>query len=307
MIQEPEGMLEMIWKNKGKFVAGLAGVLLATTVVFGSWYQVDEGEKAVVLFNGAVTGVVDSGLNFKWPILEEAVKFSLREEAASYRMETYSKDQQLADLKVSINYKIDPTKVAEIYSTFGSIENLVAVVIDRQLPRFVKEVFGQYNAVSIINDRSGLGVAIETKVRDELAESFLIITSVQIEDVAFSEIYERSIEERMQAEVEVSKLKQNLAREQVQKEILETQAEAKKNAAIAEAQGAAEAIKLRGQAEAEAIMARGEALNDNPNLVALVQAEKWNGILPTTMVPGGTVPFLNLNSGDSLATPLPSK
>ena len=29
-------------------------------------------------------------------------------------------------------------------------------------------------------------------------------------------------------------------------------------------------------------------------LPALVQAEKWNGVLPSTMPPGGTVPFLNL-------------
>ena len=38
----------------------------------------------------------------------------------------------------------------------------------------------------------------------------------------------------------------------------------------------------------------------NAQLIALTQAEKWNGVLPATMVPGGTVPFLNLkaNSGN---------
>jgi hypothetical protein len=28
--------------------------------------------------------------------------------------------------------------------------------------------------------------------------------------------------------------------------------------------------------------------------VTLVQAEKWNGALPTTMVPGSAVPFVSL-------------
>jgi hypothetical protein len=28
--------------------------------------------------------------------------------------------------------------------------------------------------------------------------------------------------------------------------------------------------------------------------VTLVQAERWNGVLPTTMVPGSVVPFVSL-------------
>jgi hypothetical protein len=44
-----------------------------------------------------------------------------------------------------------------------------------------------------------------------------------------------------------------------------------------------------------AIKAKGDALAANPNLVALIQAERWNGVLPTTLVPGSTVPFLNVH------------
>jgi hypothetical protein len=36
------------------------------------------------------------------------------------------------------------------------------------------------------------------------------------------------------------------------------------------------------------------ALRDNPGLPTLTAAEKWNGVLPTTMVPGNALPFLNL-------------
>jgi hypothetical protein len=46
--------------------------------------------------------------------------------------------------------------------------------------------------------------------------------------------------------------------------------------------------------EAAAIEARARALGTNPNLVTLVQAEKWNGVLPTTMVPGSAVPFVSV-------------
>ena len=36
-------------------------------------------------------------------------------------------------------------------------------------------------------------------------------------------------------------------------------------------------------------------LGTNRNLFTLVQAEKWNGVLPTTMVPGSAVPFVSVN------------
>jgi len=51
---------------------------------------------------------------------------------------------------------------------------------------------------------------------------------------------------------------------------------------------------LAQRAEADAIRAKGAALRDNPTLIALTSAERWNGILPTTMVPGGAVPFVNV-------------
>ena len=53
-------------------------------------------------------------------------------------------------------------------------------------------------------------------------------------------------------------------------------------------------MKAARRTQAQAIKARAEALQSNPNLVALTAVEKWNGILPTTMVPGSAVPFVNV-------------
>ncbi|HLX13811.1 MAG TPA: hypothetical protein VKS24_01225 [Bradyrhizobium sp.] len=53
-------------------------------------------------------------------------------------------------------------------------------------------------------------------------------------------------------------------------------------------------IRVTSEAEAAAIEAGAKALGTNPNLVTLVQAERWNGVLPTTMVPGSGVPFVSV-------------
>ncbi len=40
------------------------------TVLFGSWYTIDEGHRGVMLRNGAVIGISNPGLGFKFPIVD---------------------------------------------------------------------------------------------------------------------------------------------------------------------------------------------------------------------------------------------
>lgn len=166
-------------------------------------------------------------------------------------------------------------------------------MVDRRLPRAMKEVFGEFTAATSIQERARFGQVVEAAVQEAIMEPF-VIESVQMERISFSEAYERSVEERMLAEVEVLKLNQNAAREKVQAEIVVTQAQAMADASLAQAKAEAESILLRGEADAKAMEVRGEALAKSPELVRLIQAEKWNGVLPVTMVPGATVPFLEV-------------
>jgi regulator of protease activity HflC (stomatin/prohibitin superfamily) len=154
-------------------------------------------------------------------------------------------------------------------------------------------VFGRFNAVEAVQQRERLALEFRTAVQDAVMGP-VVIVGTQIENIDFSDAYEASIEQRMLAEVEVQRIQQNAEREKVQAEIRVIQAEAEAEARVAQATAEAEAITLTGDAEASAIRARGAALRDNPSLIELVQAERWNGTLPTTMVPGQTVPFLNV-------------
>jgi regulator of protease activity HflC (stomatin/prohibitin superfamily) len=210
-------------------------------------------------------------------------------------MNSYSFDQQPADLKISVTLRAAPEKVSELYSRFGGLETAVKQVVAPVVNQQVKIVFGRYTAVRAIQERGALNGAIRDAIVTALKDdSMLVIESVQLENIEFSHAYLQSIEQRMLAEVEVQKLQQNAEREKVQAQIVVTKATAEANAIRQRAQAESEAITLRGNAEATAISARGKALGDNPHLVTLVQAEKWNGVLPVTMVPGGSVPMLAL-------------
>jgi regulator of protease activity HflC (stomatin/prohibitin superfamily) len=263
--------------------AGVVGII-ALTVLGGSFYTIDAGERGVILRNGKVVGTAEPGLSFKLPIVDSVREITVQTQARLYeKVMVYSRDQQSAELQISVNYRLPADQVQTIYTEYGGKDGVMTRLLDRQVPEEVKNVFGRFNAVTAIQERERLSKEVQEAIQNATKNPVLIVESVQIENIDFSEAYEQSIEQRMLAEVEVQKVQQNAQREKVQAEILVIQAKAE-----------ADAKKLQGDAEAHAINARGKALRDNPSLVELVQAEKWNGVLPTTMVPGSAVPFINV-------------
>jgi regulator of protease activity HflC (stomatin/prohibitin superfamily) len=274
--------------SQAKAILGIGGAvvvgLIALTVIGGSFYTVDQGERGVILRNGKVVGTAEPGLGFKLPIVDSVREINVQTQARVYeKVMVYSRDQQNANLQVSVNYRLATDQVEKIYSDFGGQDGIVTRLLDRQVPEEVKNVFGRFNAVTAIQERERLSREVQESIQKAASNTMLIVESVQVENIDFSDAYEQSIEQRMLAEVEVQKVQQNAEREKVQAEI-----------AVIQAKAQADAVKLQGDAEAHAINARGRALRDNPALIELVQAEKWDGKLPTTMVPGQTVPFINV-------------
>src|SRR3990167_1455742 len=265
-------------------------VLLALAGLIGSWFVIDQGERGILLRNGGFVRVAEPGLGFKVPFIDSVTELSVRTEKRIYKgLGAYSKDIQLAQLDVSVNYRLDVSDVRSIYEKFGSREAAIDRIITPRVADEVKVVFGQFNAKTSIEERGRLGIEMLSALKKSVEGSGVIVEALQIEGIDFSKAFEQSIEARMQAEVEVAKLKQNLERERVQADIVRTQAQGQADATLAKAKAEALSIKLRGDAEAEAIKARSTALRENAALIELTKAEKWDGKLPTTMLPSGLV------------------
>lgn len=269
--------------------------LLALFGVLGSWFIVDQGERGVVLRNGAFVRIAEPGLGFKLPVVDNVVKLSVRNEKRVYqKMTSYSRDIQVAELRLAINFRLDASKVRQVYENYGGLEAAVDRVLTPRVQDEAKVIFGQFNAKEAIEKRGQFGVNVEQALRKSVEGSGVLIEGVQIEEIDFSKEFDKSIEERMKAEVEVTRLQQNLEREKVQANIVRTQAQAQADKVLMQAKANAEAIRLKGDAEASAIRARAQALQQNASLIELVKAEKWNGALPSTMLPNGALPMISV-------------
>jgi regulator of protease activity HflC (stomatin/prohibitin superfamily) len=260
---------------------GVLGALVAVYVLFASWYTVDQGERAVVLRFGAIVGESGPGPHLKVPFIDSVRKITVQNQTRRYQnVEAYSRDQQPANMTISVTYVVaDPSAV---YEQYGDLDGAVMRLIDPRVLSGTKSIFGTYDAVRAIQERAALNRDFNDIVAAAITTPINVI-SVQIENIDFSEAYEQSVEQRMLAQVEIQRREQNLRTTEVEAQIARTRAE-----------GEAEAIRLRGEAEAAAIRARADALRANPDLVQLQAVEKWDGKLPTTMVPGAAVPFINM-------------
>lgn len=273
---------------------GAIVALFVLSSMFGSFYTIDQGERGVLLRNGALTGVAEPGLGYKLPFIESVKEISIQSHTSKFETEAYSKDQQSATIHLSVNYHVPPDQVDELYAQYGTVENLISRLVERKLLDEFKTVFGTFKAVDAIGNRGQLNSAVITALREGIVGP-VQIDSVQIEDISFSTAYEEGIEAKQLAEVKVAQIELESRQAIEQAKITVTKAKAEADALLAQRSAEADGIRLTTSAEADGIRAKGAALRDNPSLVALVQAERWNGILPSTMLPGGTVPFLNVN------------
>lgn len=289
-------MSDINWKGIFGSIAAIALVLVVVCFVFGSWYTIESTERGVQLTNGAVKGIAEPGLHFKLPVFQDVEKISIKAQHASYPTITaYSNDSQAANIRVSVNWHIDPGAVAIIYKRFGtSMDAVKHALVDPNVPQAIEDTLGQYTAIRAVQDRLSLVADVNKAVR-ATAGNQVVIDAVYVENTDFSDAYDQSIERRMQAEVAIQTRRQNKQTEEVEAEIKVIKANAEAESQLAVATAHAKAVKLQGEADAYAIEKKGEAIRNNPQIVALITAQNWKGILPTTMVPGGAVPFVNVN------------
>jgi regulator of protease activity HflC (stomatin/prohibitin superfamily) len=283
--------------NNLRYITYVVGAIIGLAVLssfFGSFYTIDQGERGVLLTNGALSGVAEPGLGYKLPFIQTVREISIQSHTSQFTTEAYSKDQQPGNISLSINYHVPPDQVDELYAQYGTVDNLIHRLVERKLLDEFKTVFGTFKAVDAIANRGQLNLAVLTALKEGIIGP-VAIESIQIEDISFTDAYEAGIEAKQLAEVKVAEIELKSRQAIEAAKITVTEAQAQADATLAGATARAKAVELAGAAEATAIRAKGAALRDNPQLVGLVQAERWDGKLPSQMIPGGTVPFLNVN------------
>jgi len=248
-------------------------VALILVAILNPFVIVKAGYRGVVLTWGAVSGVMDEGLHLRIPFAQHIEKLEVRTVKMEVPALAYSKDIQTVDSLIALNYHLDPSNVGKLYKEIG--EDFESRVISPAVQESVKAITAKYTAQELIEKRELVRDEIKGLLTERLAERSMLVDAFSIVNFDFSDEYEKAVESKQVAQQSALKAQNDLDR--VKKEAEQR---------VAQAEAEARAIKI----QAEAITQQGG--EDYVNLKAV---EKWNGVLPTQMIPNATLPFINLN------------
>lgn len=266
---------------------------------FWPFYQVPTGFRGVVTQFGKIVDVEDEGLVFL-PPWKKLTTFSIRAERADIEnAEGSTSDTQPVKVSMTIRYSISTNKVSEVFEKYSHDGDLSSYVQTAAQEVF-KAVTAKYSAPDLISKRAIVSSDIVREMRSKLSSYGAQIISIDMRGFSFSHSYMAAINEKVTQEQlrlgAENKLK-TVESEQKQKVAI---AEAEANALKAEANGKAYANLTIAKAQAEALKIQSQALTQNKDVLELrrievdkIKAERWNGVLPSSIYGSAPIPFLN--------------
>lgn len=275
--------------------AVLTGIvsLVLVVVLFLTFFTVEEGHVGIVKRFSEARYQVEPGLHFKVPFVDTVEEIEVRTRKNVETMASSTQEQMPLDVAVSVNWTVNRASALDLFKRYGGLSQFEQRILDPRFRSVTKNVMPHFSAEQLIQDRASAIRMIEEQLIEEMAEFPVIVDNIQIENIELPRRYIESIETK-QTELNLAAAEQHrLERQRLEalREVNTAEAQAQSIVKVAEAE--AQAIRLRGEAEAASIEARGAALRNNPLIVDLTEAEKWDGALPTMMLSDGAMPIID--------------
>ncbi len=281
-------------------IAYAVAALVVLMLLFGCFVIVESGHVGVVRRLGAVQmDALSEGIHGKIPLLDSVIEVDIRLRKAESEAQAASKDLQVVRTQVAVQYSMNGQVMPLTFQKIGTRSVVETTLVSPAIMESVKAVTALYTAEDLVTNRAEVKNKIQLAIEDFINTTLqqkgvggaLSLANVAITDFDFSDEFNRAIEEKVKAEQEALKAKNEKLRRV-------TQAEAAAAERTLAADAEAYQIEVASKARAEAIRREAEALRDNPSLIQLRIAEKWDGQLP--QVSGGNaIPLLNIDAPKS--------
>ena len=267
------GLVALTMYKARSFKVNVFGVIVAVIGMLGmilipsSFHTVEAGQIAVVKHLGEARNVRTAGTYFDFWVTEKYEYYDAKVQNMGIITQAYSKDAQTMDIAMTVQYKIDESKVIDIANQYGTID-MLANRIESIATEKTKATLSSYSAMNIIETRSTISPLVEQTIKDAVDEEYCVeIVAVVLTNIDFSEAFEKTVEDKMIAEQE--KLKA-----EYEKETAIVNAE--KELEVAKLQAQAKIEKAKADAEAQIEVARAEAESVKLKSIEVARALGFN-------------------------------
>jgi len=253
-------------------IAGILFVLVAFVIV-PSIRIVPQGEVFAVRRFGVVEESLQPGLHFRLAFMHTVDSYDVLVRAETVTFAAHTTDAQSVRGYVTVQYRIDHHRIVDIAHEYGPMSLLVSRLQEVFLYE-TQNVFATKSAMDLVQQRALLAPEIRSRLENIAEQYFITIVMVTLEELAFSEDFERSIEMVAIANQERLRAEEEAARDMIL---------AQRDLDVAELQ--ADQVVVHAKADAEALRIMQEAWGDlgfevRDVMLRQLAITAWDGVLP---------------------------
>lgn len=237
-------------------------------IFFSSFSKVNTGHTGILVSFGKVENKTYSeGIVIK-PFWKNMVQVDNRIQKNGHddkpiSLTAFTRDTQQVFLNYTVNYRINRENASQLYKNIG-IDYFKTVLIPI-IQESVKIECAKYTADSLLENRDKLAQDIEKDIKEKFSQNYIDLTATAIEDLGFTDEYEKAVEQKQVAMQEKLRAEQEAEKVKVEAD--------------------ANAYKIEKNAEAEAKANELKQKTITKELIEYEKIQKWDGKLPT--VEGG--------------------
>ena len=264
-------------KKIGIIIGIVIAVVITTMILSAGFRTVESGNVGLKTTFGQVQeSALQPGFHVVNPFADNVIQMSTRVLPITQDAGAASKDLQDVRISVTVNYRISGDSAVTIFKTIGL--DYAAKIIAPRVSESVKAVSAKFNAGELITQRETVRTQIENLLRTSVQQYNIIITGVTITNFQFSQAFTDTIEQSQVARQQLITQQNVLERTKIDAQQKVVNANAQKNATIAEAEG-----------QAQAIILVNDALSKSPNYIEYQKVNKWDGVLPKVNGQNGNI------------------
>ena len=278
-------------KKIKRMIITLVVVFLLFITVTNSFKIIPTGYTGVrTTFKQVDNVVLQNGLNFKLPFVQKIITVNNKMQDMDFAGPIWSETSERTALyyaNITVSYQINPEKSAWIYANVsGYKDNLIS---DSIVASAIKSSSKTLNSTEATN-RSMIEPLtqeiLQASLDSKYGENTVIIHKVVIGNTDFEDSYNQAIADKQKQQIayEQQQIENQKAVEKAEADakVAEINANAKKQKTEIAAEAQANAIKIEAEAQAEA----NKMINDSvtANVIAYMQADKWDGAKPKVML-----------------------
>lgn len=230
---------------------------------------VEAGEVGVMTRFGNVNREVQPGVALKlpWPI-ERLHKFNVKTAKEEVKTQAGTKDSQILNSQIAVNYHIDRGSAGKVYAQLG--DKYLETVLMPRVQTLFKNQTPNYAWNEMLGNRGKIEADTLLSIQKEFDPQGIKIEQFSIVDFGFSPEITQAIEQKQVAQQEAEKAVYIAQR--------------------AEQEAKADIERARGQAEAQRLLtvtASDKSIELKQLEVQLEAIKKWKGDMPTTFLGAG--------------------